>query len=308
MVQVWAEATTSRSSKRYDDLVRDKTNALLASEDDATVPGFFTYSGVSVIAATEQDIETWIDALRKAGLAQATIYARVSRVSSFYNWLSGGGHLPKEHNPAQAARPAAPKAYTSDKAQPLTEADVQALLAVVRDKATSKSRSAISAKRDEALLRFYFTTGKKRAEIIALRFGDILINEDSVWITTDDPPTPVPGARGPLVTYLKASERWSDTAGVPSPAATAPIWLRHDRAAKGQQGVTSHGFVFMLKKYAKAAGLGNINLNQTRHTAALRISGDIDSVEEAQQRLGYQSRSMARVYLKHLRGDNGDES
>lgn len=296
-VAAWAAARTNRNSKRYDDLIRDKTNILLGDTENARAPGFFTFSGKLPGEVTTDDVDAWRAELEAAGLAPATVYARVSRLSSFYDWLLENGVALT--NPARNARPEPPPAYSSEKARPLTAEDVDTLLTFVLERANSNHRAALSAKRDNALLRFYFGTGRKRSEIINLRWESVVLTEDAVAIrTTEDlQRVEMPGARAGLIAYLKASDRWDFETGQPDLSPTAPLWLRHDRAAKGKEAVTSHGFVYMLKQYAKAVGLGNIHLNQARHTAALRL----DSIEDAQRQLGYQSKSMTRAYLKHLR-------
>ena len=299
-VAAWAAARTNPNSKRYADLIRDKTNILLGDTENARAAGFFTYSGKLPGEVTSEDIEGWRAKLEAAGLSHATVYAGVSRLSSFYDWLMENGDALT--NPAREARPTPPPAYSSESARPLTAEDVNALLDFVLERANSNHRAALSAKRDNALLRFYFGTGRKRSEIINLRWESIVLDDDVVAIrTTEDlQQVDMSGARAALVAYLKASDRWDFETGKPNLTPTAPLWLRHDRAVKGKEAITSHGFVYMLKQYAKAAGLGNIHLNQARHTAALRL----DSLEDAQRQLGYQSKSMTRAYLKHLRGDD----
>ena len=53
-----------------------------------------------------------------------------------------------------------------------------------------------------------------------------------------------------------------------------PLWVRHDRAGRAGEGLTSHGFVKNLRAYALEADLTRINLHQTRHTYA-RFVGDL---------------------------------
>lgn len=309
LVAGWAAARTTANTPRYHDLIRDKTNVLLGTQQQGRADGLFVFVKKPLTEITTGDVEHWRDHLSEVGLSDGTVYSRVSRVSSFYEWLRRKPAYFGLGNPAEDARPPAPRAYTTDKTRPLTSEDVETLLDVVRERANSDHRSALSAKRDYALLRFYFTTGKRRAEIINLRWRDIELTEDGVRIITTEPPTDVPGVRPALVAYLKASERWDTARGMPQMTPDSPLWLRHDRAAKGQQGVTSHGFVFMLKKYAKAAGLGAIHLNQARHTVAQRIGAEAETLEEAQRRLGHQSPSMTRAYLNTLRQQSeGDKT
>jgi len=306
LVAAWAAATTGRNSRRYDDLIRDKTNALLGGTENAAAPGFFTFIKKPVERVRDADVRAWVMELQKSGLAPATVYARVSRLSSFYDYLLANDHADVKANPAKDARPAAPSAYGTKAARPLQQADIERLLAVVTERAQSDGTGALSAKRDLALLRFYFGTGARRAEIIRLRWEDVTFDGPDVLVTASQPPARVPGGRAPLVAYLRASDRWDEVTTAPALPPTAPLWLRHDRAAKGREAVTSHGFVYMLKKYAKAAGIPAIHLNQARHTAALRLAADDDPVEAVQQQLGYQSKSMARAYLRRLRGEDTD--
>jgi integrase len=306
LVAAWAAARTDPNSPRYHDLIRDKTNALLGRDSRAAAPGFFPFVGKPVHAVTGEDVRGWTAALTAAGLAPTTIYARVSRVSSFYAYLIGIGHTGISHNPASDARPSPPAAYSTSATRPLEQGDIDTLMAVVRERSLATGSGALSAKRDLALLHFYFGTGARRAEIIGLCWGDIQLKGRNVQIVTTEPPMRVAGGRAPLEAYLRASGRWDDTRQRPKLAPTAPLWLRHDRAAKGQAAVTSHGFVYMLKQYAKAAGIPAIHLNQARHTAALHLADDTDPIAAVQQRLGFQSRSMARAYLRQLQDNKGD--
>ena len=50
------------------------------------------------------------------GLAPATVYAKISRVSSFYEWAMESPELAQviPRNPVKLARPKAPKAYQTE--------------------------------------------------------------------------------------------------------------------------------------------------------------------------------------------------
>jgi len=311
-VERWAVARTRTESKRYQDLLRDKHNALLGDGKGGTAAGFFVVAGKAPDAVSPADVEAWQTYLQEAGLSHASIYARVSRLASFYDWLAKQSDSPwtaVEENPAKIARPAAPKAYQSKKAKPLSDADARRLITHVRDEAANDN---ISAKRDYALLRFYFATGMRRSEIIDLRWQALefeperivihLENADgsyrSVYVTDG-------GVKAALFAYLRASERWDKAAEQPVMNPTAPLWLRHDRAAKGQQPVTSHGFVHMLKKYAKASGIGSIHVHQMRHTVA-RIASENGDINAVQNVLGHQNIATTRAYMERVSGDESE--
>jgi hypothetical protein len=75
-IALWADATTDAASRRRHDLLRDKT---------AVVRDFFAYTGKSPERVTAIDVTTWRADLEARGLSPATVYARVTRASSFYD-------------------------------------------------------------------------------------------------------------------------------------------------------------------------------------------------------------------------------
>lgn len=305
-VTLWAEATTRTSSDRRHDLLRDKFHALLSDGRDGTSAGFFVCVQKPVDQVTPLDVKTWQAYLEDMGLAHASIYARISRLSSFYNWLlnepSFKGRI--HANPVALARPRAPRAYQSEKTRALSDDDAHALLVEVQAAAL---KGDLSARRDYALLRFYFATGKRRSEIISLRWGDLHFSESAIIIHSREKgglyrATEIndPGVRAALFAYLKATDRWDERSSTPLMEADSPLWLRHDRAASGQQPVTSHGFVKALKQYAKKAGLGDIHLHQTRHTVARLVGEESGNLAEVQTVLGHQNIATTRVYLERV--------
>ena len=305
-VEMWADARTSATSKRRHDLLRDKKNALLADGKNGTTAGFFVCVPKPLHRVTPADVKFWQDYLESMNLAPSSVYACVSRLSSFFDWLIAEPTFARtiKANPVKLARPKAPKAYQNESAKALSDADARTLLEHVRSLAVDDNLSAI---RDYALLRFYFATGKRRSEIINLRWKQVKLNSDHMIISTEEKgglyrATEIRdgGVKSALIRYLKASDRWDDDFNEPLMEPDSPLWLRHDRAAKGQQPVTSHGFVFMLKKYALAAGIGDIHLHQTRHTVARMVGEDAGDLSEVQTVLGHQNLATTRVYLDRV--------
>lgn len=300
-VELWADSRTAAVSPRRHDLLRDKVNALLGDGTGGSAAGFFTCVRKSPEQVTALDVNAWQVYLEEMGLAHSTIYARISRVSSFYSWLMQEPAFREtiRSNPVDLARPKAPAAYQNEQSQSLTDDDAAQLLRLVQAEA---AKDNLNAKRDYALLRFYFATGKRRSEIINLRWRDIRLTKSGVIIQTEEKgslyrSTEIrdPGVIAAFRQYLQATDRWTTP---PSP--DDPVWLRHDRAAKGQEAITSHGFVKSLKKYAKQAGIGDIHLHQTRHTVARLVGEESGSIAEVQAILGHQSSSTTRIYLERL--------
>lgn len=283
-VSLWADATTNPESERRLDLRRDKQKAVL---------DFFSFADLSPDQVNAVDVKQWQAELEAQGLAHATVYSKISRVSSFYEWAKAHGHI--EHNPVVDARPKAPQAYQNESAQSLGDEEALALLSVV------KNRNDLVGKRDYALLLFYFFTGRRRREIIQLTWGDLRIN-DIITITA-----PVKGgdylayevehpeAKVALLDYLDASGRLTTM------EPDTPLWVVHDRPGyyTGKT-LSSHGFVKNLKRYASRAGLGDIHLHQTRHTFARWVGEDSGSLLEAQDALGHKNLATTKVYLQRV--------
>lgn len=305
-VHLWAYARTDSNARRYADLLRDKCAALLADGDHGTAAGFFARVQKPLTQITPLDVHVWQDYMQDMNLTAGTIYSRVSRLSSFYEWLMSEPSF-RDHitaNPVRLARPRAPRAYQTRSTQALNDDEARELLAVVREAALTDN---LAAKRDYALLRFYFATGKRREEIIGLRWGDLQFSEDVMIVQTREKgglyrasEVRDSGVKAALWVYLRASQRWDTAAHTPLLEADCPLWLRHDRAARPLQAITSHGFVKAFKAYAKAAGLGDIHLHQTRHTVARLVGEQSGSLSEVQAVLGHQNQSTTRVYLDRI--------
>ena len=104
-ISLWADARTDPESARRRDLLRDKTRA---------VADFFTYIGKHPAQVTALDVKAWQVELERRVLSTSTIYARISRVSSFYEWAMSDPDLCQEipRNPVHLARcQSAPQMY-----------------------------------------------------------------------------------------------------------------------------------------------------------------------------------------------------
>jgi integrase/recombinase XerC len=285
LIQQFARATT-RPGARYTDLVRWKTR---------TVEELLAHAGRRFEDVRPADVARWVEQLHARGLAHSTVYAKCSAVSSFYTWLRRQGV--RVQNPVLGARPRAPRAYQSERTQALDDDEVRALLQHVRELA----KTDISAKRDYALLVLYFATGKRRAEIIHLRAGDVKRN-GVLKIRTREKGGQLrvtevqnPSALEALEDYLHATGR-----SLATMAGDEPLWLRHDRAATRTQALSSHGFVKNLKRYARDVGLGDIHLHQTRHTVARKVAQAYKDLGVAQSQLGHADRRTTQVYVGRL--------
>jgi len=290
-IHLWATATTDAESACRQDLLRSKRQA---------VASFFAHCGKHPAEVTALDVQAWRDALEGKGFKPATVYARVSRLSSFYTWLMRDPALGPfiKSNPAASARPKSPKPYQTESSKALDDRQLGALVRVVREKAAA---GEVVAKRDYALLLMFITTGMRRQEVIGLRGSDIELREDDLVVrcrvkggdyvgrAVDEPLV-----REMLFEYLGSCGRMNAL------GSDRPLWTRHDRAGRAGAPLSSHSFAKNLKGYAREAGIGKIHVHQTRHTFARIISEETGSIVETQDALGHKNLATTRVYVGRI--------
>ncbi len=300
-IGLWADQKTDPDSNRRKDLLYYK---------QAIILDFFGYCPKPPAQVTEVDIKTYQLFLEQEGgrqgqpLAPTTVYARLSQLSSFFNWLIDGQHL--SGNPVSLARPKAPKPYQNKQAKSLSDEEAISLIATVKTAAeTARSEGRrLTALRDYALLLFYFTTGLRRAEVIGLRAESIKFKGQKIYFTAKSKgglygsrEIKEPAVQIALLEYLAARD-----CDLVEMEPEAPIWVAHDNAAAHREprALTSHGFVDNLKRYAKKAGIGHVHLHQTRHTFARWVGEETGSLFEAQDALGHKSPATTRIYLERV--------
>lgn len=290
-LHLWATATTDAESHCRRDLLRAKQ---MAAAD------FFSHCGKLPGAVMPGDVEAWRKSLEERGFKLATVYARLSRLSSFYEWAMRDPQLANlvEKNPVRLARPKAPKAYQTESVKSLDDEQVSKLMTQIRERAAAGD---VVGKRDYALLLLFVTTGMRRQEVIGLRGSDIELRKDDLVIRCrvkggDYVARSVeePLVREALLDYLGSCERLNAL------SSERPLWTRHDRAGRPGAPLTSHAFAKNLKRYAREAGIGKIHIHQTRHTFARVVSEETGSLTETQEALGHKNLATTRAYVRRI--------
>jgi integrase/recombinase XerC len=148
--------------------------------------------------------------------------------------------------------------------------------------------------RDVALLGLLFVLGLRRAEIAALRVGDVDLAGRRLMVigkgTQEPAPMTIPTALAdPLRAYL-------DQRGGPPP--DAPLMASHDPARRGSGGMTGSGIYRRVRRLAQLASVpGRVTPHGLRHsaitTALDELGGDVRRVRafarhsKAETTLGY---------------------
>lgn len=291
-VAIWAESSTGREVYKRSELLHTKRQA---------VQNFFAHVGHDLPEdVSPEDVVAWCRKMEEDNLSSGTIYARVSRLAAFYDWLISysplGHHL--RSNPARLARPPRPKAYQTESTKSYTDEEMNRLLTVVKDDADA---GKVVGKRDYALLRIYFMSGMRRTEVISLRGSDVEFAPSAMILKYRRKGGYYKGrevideeAREALLDYLHSSER-SDVIGTPR-----PLWTRHDRAGRAGAMLSSHAFDKNLKAYAERAGVKDARIHRARHTFARIVHEESGSLIEVQDALDHKDLGTTGVYIDRL--------
>jgi site-specific recombinase XerD len=290
-IQFWAESSTRAETFERASKLQDKMQG---------VKRFFAFTGKHPGEVKPEDVQAWRAHLEGQGQKPATVYARISRVSAFYKWLMAdpvlGEHI--RSNPAAQARPRYPQPYQSDSVKALTDEEMNRLLEMVKGKADSGS---IVAKRDYALLLFFFLTGLRRNEVISLRGRDLEQKDGKLVIKYRRKGGKFVGREVEDASIYEALADYLITARRQNALGSErPLWTRHDRAGKPGAPLSSRSFVENLKIYAREAGIEKIHLHQTRHTYARIVAEETGSFQETQEALDHENAATTRVYVQRI--------
>lgn len=287
---LWADATTDATTRRREELLKGKPKV---------VEDFFAFIEKHPGEVAPEDVKRWQRRLEER-LRPATVYVRVSLLSSFYEWLMRDPALARFvlSNPVRLARPRAPKPYQTDSVKSFTDEELMALVEHIRWLAAGEGN--LVAKRDYALLRLYVATGWRREEVISLRGQDVRVTDKLVVSGRAKgghyhaKEVRDPEVKDALLDYLAVSGR------LHALKTDTPLWTRHDNPKLSGEQLTSHAFVRNLKLYARAAGLGDVHLHQTRHTFARMVSEETGSISATQDALDHRNRATTSHYVQRI--------
>jgi integrase/recombinase XerC len=249
---------------------------------------FFADLGKTPERVKPADVLAWVHGIGKSGRTPSatTVGARIACLSSFYRFLIRMGLVVS--NPADAVeRPRAgqsvARGYGAD--------EVRRLLAVVPN--------TVAGRRDRAMLLTLVLTGRRRAEVIDLKAGDLSLEGETAFYAYRGKG----GKRGrrelPHPAYEAICETLADAGK--DLAAMAPdesLW----QAAARPEGVTSGTFYARFRRYLAAAGLAPTGIHVLRHTAAKLRRDAGESIEAVSAFLDHSSLAVTTVYLRRLEG------
>lgn len=250
---------------------------------------FFRALGKTPDRVTPGDVLAFAHGIGASGRtpSAATIGARIACLSAFYRFLIRMSLV--SGNPCDAVE--RPKTVPSP-ARGYNAEEVRRLLAAVPD--------TVRGRRDRAILLTLILTGRRRAEVLGLRAGDLSIEGETAFYSYRGKG----GKRGrrelPRPVYEAIKRSLADAGKDPATMALEEsLWQAGVRPA----GISSSTFYGRFRRYLRAAGLAPTGLHILRHSAAKLRREAGESVEAVSAFLDHSSLAVTTVYLRRLEGE-----
>jgi site-specific recombinase XerD len=170
--------------------------------------------------------------------------------------------------------------------------EVRRILAVIPD--------TVRGRRDRAILLALVLTGRRRAEVIGLRAGDLSLEGETVFYAYRGKGGKVGRRELPHPAYDAIRRTLADAGKelvAMDPAES--LW----QAGAGPGGITSGTFYGHFRRYLREAGLAPTGLHVLRHAAAKLRRDAGASVEAVSAFLDHSSLAVTTVYLRRLEGE-----
>ena len=254
-----------------------------------------------------EDIEVYVEALKKRGLSIGTIHKRLTGLAKFYEHCQERGieaECGGVFNPVAGA--SRPRLTQYEKANFLSEEEEAALLEAIRRDPTP------TGKRDYALFLTLLSTGLRAGEVRKLQWGALEVEEGKIRIKLER------GGRVEMAeareavweaiqVYLEASGRRAEIKPgdyVFAPGKEPLVREAGGRAEDwaGERPLSKDELHYLLKLYAGWAGLKakEITCHTLRHTAAMRQAERGEGVEAVQVFLDRKNAGKTKEYLERL--------
>ncbi len=254
----------------------------------AQLQHFFGRVGKAPDQVVAPDVFTWAYGKGLSGKtpSSVTIGARIACLSSFYRFLIRMGLVTA--NPCDALErpkttPSVPRGLDAD--------GIKRLLAVIPE-----TKEGL---RDRAIVLTLVLTGRRRAEVLGLKAGDVEVTGTQVFYRYRGKGGKT-GRRELPRPAFDAIERALAAWGLRlvDLAADGPLW-----PSRSGRGITTGTFYGRLQRHLVAAGLPRSGVHVFRHTAAKLRRDAGETVEDVSRFLDHSSLAVTSVYLRRLEGE-----
>jgi site-specific recombinase XerD len=242
-------------------------------------------------------VQEFVDSPKRDGtpVALSTCNQWLAILSSFYAFAEKRGTLVGVSNPIKQVARSRVQSYA--RATPLKAEAVQEVLAGI-------DRRQPMGLRDYALLAIGFSTGRRLAELAALRWGDVLEEQNgSVKVTLTFPHAKggkvmrdtLPHAVGQVLLEYKQARITDQVMLRPED----PVWVSYSsNRTSTARALHPHSIGKICRRY-----LATSKVHTLRHSFARGMEDAGAKVSEIQQRLGHSNIATTSLYLGAMRSD-----
>jgi site-specific recombinase XerD len=236
---------------------------------------------LEVTSVTEEDLERYFNALRRARRSSSTVARAVAAIRGWFAYLLDEGHVTLDPS---ARLKGGRRGRTLPK--PLGEEEVVALLDSI------PSTSAIDL-RDRALLEILYGTGARVSEVAGIELSDLDFDEELILLTgkgSKQRLVPIGSTlKAALLAYLGPGGRSTLAAAKRSPK----LFLNARAGALTRQGID-----LVIHKRALAVGIerSRISAHVFRHSCATHMLAHGADIRVVQELLGHASIATTQLY------------
>lgn len=293
IITAWLAAKAARGSAETH---RSYSRTLAAAREALQAQGLDLDSPPATVATA---LATWLQVSRRGAASSGTRAKRLAILASFYEHAQRTGALTGDPT-ALIERPVV-EPYAASKTIDVKR--VQTVLGELREAAGVETVTAKLALRDLALLRVALTTGRRVAELAALRWRDVSIVEDGEGLPREvtltwrakggktPRDTLAPSVGADFLTWVKAAYPVETLHDIPSDGG---IWLQLAAVGSRQQPLDAQGLRAVVERR-----LG-VNPHQLRHTFSHAMAALGAPASAIQARLGHNSLATTGRYLAQL--------
>ena len=150
--------------------------------------------------------------------------------------------------------------------------------------------SEVIKRRDKAILELLFSTGLRVSELSNLKREQVNLKKDEFTV--------VGKAKKPRIVFLSEKARMSLKNYLPLRTDVSPyLFVSHDRANKGEGGLTTRSIERVVKKYSKIAGITKkVTPHTMRHSYATDLLMNGADIRSVQSMLGHSSITTTQIY------------
>lgn len=286
MIKAWLHAKFGYSESKRTEILYSR--CITAFREVLQSSGYDLDSDPSLIATIAQGwaAQTLPGVRGNRTVGPATFNSRICMLSSFYIYAIKHGWM--KANPMQMLEKR--KVDARDYARPMQKEDIDHKLAQI-------DRSTLIGKRDYALLSLALTTGRRRAELLALRWGDIRIDNRGeaivIWRRCKGGKVMEDQLQPGTLTAILDSMHALYGPNLSRLAPDTPIWVSHANGHKRQPLTTGIGQIWLRR-------LGTTKVHSSRHTFAIAMEEAGAKLSDIGARLGHSNLATTSIYMQRL--------